>query len=149
MPPQGKGSYASIEVPPGIADDILGEENKKRIILTFDNGTRFHRALQRFKEGYSLITLGKATLKDAKKEAGLEETITLEYDHSEFGMAFPEEMQEVLEQDEEGNILFRNLKPGMQRNMLYYVSSSKTSETRIKRALEVVEKIKTGYFNKN
>lgn len=146
-PPQTKSGHCTIEIPPAIADEILGPENKKRLILTFNNGKSYHRALQRYKEGYALITIGKTTLKDAQKEVGLEEQITLKHDTSEFGMQFPEEFKEVLKQEPGGEEMFRKLLAGRQRNILYYISSAKTSETRIKRSFQMLNRIQQGDFN--
>ena len=54
----------------------------------------------------------------------------------------PEEMAEVLAQDEEGNRLFHALSPGKQRTLLYYAGQPKTSDTRLKRAVVFVEHLK-------
>lgn len=55
----------------------------------------------------------------------------------------PEELEELLHQDEEGNRLFHALTPGKQRTLLYYIGSPKTADTRIYRAVAVVEHLKT------
>ena len=55
----------------------------------------------------------------------------------------PEELIEVLAQDEEGNKIWQTFKPGMQRSLAYYVNSVKNTDSRIKRALELLHKAKT------
>ncbi len=82
-------------------------------------------------------------MKEASVEFGQEVMVKLEEDTSEFGMPFPEELQEVLKQEPEGNAKFLALNPGTRRSILYYINSAKTVDTRIKRALDIVHKIKT------
>lgn len=136
-----------IEIPPGIADHFLGEKNKARMIVQFDNGIEFHRAIQRNRDGFSFMVLGKTTLKDAKKLAGSEQEITLRIDTSEFGMPVPEEFEEVLNQDDEGRQCFMELKPGLKRSFLYYINGGKTVETRIQRSLRLIENLKNGFIS--
>lgn len=144
FPVEGKMAYPQAEIPADIAEQFLeAGESKKRVIITFPNGSSFHRAIQRSKNGYYYIGLGKNTLREAKAEVGTEITVSLTLDTSEFGMAFPEEFQEVLLQDEAGNKQFLALNPGRKRSLLYYIDSAKTLETRIKRSLNIVHKLKT------
>jgi uncharacterized protein YdeI (YjbR/CyaY-like superfamily) len=68
--------------------------------------------------------------------------VTLRRDDSPYGMPMPEELAEVLAQDPEGDACFHRLTPGRQRTFLYYVSSARAVDTRIKRAIEVAGKAK-------
>lgn len=114
-----------------------------RVLLIGPDGKTIHRALQLRKDGYAILMLSKAVLKGWKMEVGMKVEVLLKPDTSEFGMAFPEEFQIVLEQDPDADAAFRRRKPGTQRNVLYYIDSAKTEETRIKRALEMAERLKT------
>lgn len=144
FPSEGKWSYPQAEVAPEVAEQLLKDgENKVRLVIGFPIGAKFHRALQRNKDGACFIRFGKSTLKDAKVEPGMQVEVSLEIDTSEFGMPFPEELQEVLAQDEAGNQKFLALKPGLRRSLLYHISSAKTIDTRIKRSLDIVHKLKT------
>lgn len=144
-PPLKKGGMPSVEIPPEIADHFLGPgQHKLRMIIRFDNGRKFHRALQRNKDGYSYMVLGKSTLKEAGKEPGTEQVIRLEPDTSEFGMPMPEELQEVMRQDPEGEKAFMELKPGLKRSFLYYINGGKSVDTRIKRSLQMIDNLKNG-----
>lgn len=118
------------------------EAHGSRIIIQGPDGKVIHRALQMRKDGYAVIMLSKAVLKSWKLEPGMEVKFSMQKDESEFGMAFPEEFQIVLDQDPEANSAFRERKPGKQRGVLHYIDSGKTEATRIKRALEMAEKLK-------
>ncbi len=145
--PKKKGDMPLIEIPPDIADYFLGDKNKMRMIIRFDNGYEFHRALMRNKDGFCYMVLGKTTLKEAKKNPGFEEQISLRVDTSEFGMPVPEEFEEVLRQDDEGRQQFMALKPGLKRSFLYYINTGKTVDTRITRSLRLIENLKNGFIS--
>ncbi|QNR25016.1 YdeI/OmpD-associated family protein [Croceimicrobium hydrocarbonivorans] len=120
------------------------EQHSKRVLIYGPDQKAIHRALQLRKDGYALIALSKAILKSWKLEVGDLVQIKVEPDTSEFGMSFPEEFKIVLEQDPEAAEVFERLKPGRQRGVLHYVSQPKGEESRIKRALEMAEKMRTG-----
>lgn len=145
--PVKKGGMPLIEIPPETSDYFLGATNKARMVIEFDNGVMFHRALQRNKDGFCFMVLGKTTLKEAKKQAGSEEVISLRADTSEFGMPVPSEFAEVLRQDPEGNERFMALKPGLQRSFLYYINTGKSIDTRIQRSLKLIENLKNGFIS--
>lgn len=123
------------------AKAFIGQHGK-RVLLIGPDGKTLHRALQLRKDGYAVLMLSKAVLKSWRLEVGMEVRVMLKPDTSEFGMAFPEEFQIVLEQDPDADAAFRRRKPGVQRNVLYYIHSAKSEETRIKRALEMAERLK-------
>ncbi|MCY1308411.1 Bacteriocin-protection, YdeI or OmpD-Associated [compost metagenome] len=56
----------------------------------------------------------------------------------------PEELAELLAIDEEGNRLFQALKPGRQRDILYYVNGAKSVQVRIDRAIMMIDRLKKG-----
>ena len=69
-------------------------------------------------------------------------TVELVPDESEFGMPVPEELDELFAQDEEGFRRFCGLSPGKQRNIIHFVSSVKNSQSRIDRALKLINNLK-------
>ncbi|MEO5905525.1 MAG: YdeI/OmpD-associated family protein, partial [Saprospiraceae bacterium] len=68
--------------------------------------------------------------------------VSLKKDESEYGLPFPEELKELLDQDKEGNRLFHALTPGKQRNMIYAVSQVKNTDLRIHRAMIILQHLK-------
>ena len=65
------------------------------------------------------------------------------------GLLLPEELEEVLEQDDWGKQLFEALLPGKKRGLIYYIRTAKSTDTRIKRALDIIEKLKNGTLHVN
>ncbi|MEZ4892245.1 MAG: YdeI/OmpD-associated family protein [Saprospiraceae bacterium] len=68
--------------------------------------------------------------------------VSLKKDTSEYGLPMPEEMAEVLAQDDEGDKLFHALTPGKIRTLLYIAGNVKSSEKRISRSIAIVEHLK-------
>ena len=144
---RGMFHYPHMDIPGAIADPLLGNENKVRVIMHLENGAKLHRALKRNQNGETLITLGKSTLKQAKINPEEEVTLYLEVDETEFGYEMPEELKEVMRQDPEGEKAFLELKPGLRRSFLHYIVSAKTVDTRIKRSLKLIDNLKQGIIS--
>ena len=68
--------------------------------------------------------------------------VVLEKDESKYGMPMPEELQEVLNQDPEGDKLFHTLTAGKHRSMMYYIAKVKDIDKRIHTALVFIEHLK-------
>lgn len=137
----------TVQLPPESAEVFLKGKHKARVIIEFANGTQFHRAIQRNKDGFCYMVLGKSTLKEAKIEPGTRQNVKIRIDDSEFGMPVPEEFDEVLRQDPEGQEQFMALKPGLKRSFLYYINTGKTVDTRIKRSLKLIDNLKNGFIS--
>lgn len=135
-----KGSVHIIDVDEDVAQHFL-QHDQKRVLLHFPNGTYFHRAFQKSK-GLYYISLGQGTVREARVQVGEILTIRIEADTSKYGMPFPEEFEEVLDQDFEAQEKWEALTPGLKRSVLHYISSGKHVDTRIQRSIYMAEKMK-------
>ena len=88
--------------------------------------------------------LGKQMAKDYGLIPGDEIEVTFAPDTTRYQMAVSEEFLEVLSTDYEGKQLFHRLKPGKQRSLLHSVNTIKTSQTRIVKALRLMENLRSG-----
>lgn len=120
------------------------EAHSRRVIMRGPDQEDLHRALQLRKDGYALIMLSKAVLKAWKCEVGDKVTVEIRPDTTKYGMPMPEEFEIVLEQDPEAAEAFEALNDGRKRGLLYYAGGAKSEASRIKRALELAEKLRTG-----
>jgi uncharacterized protein YdeI (YjbR/CyaY-like superfamily) len=57
-------------------------------------------------------------------------------------LVIPEELEAVLAQDAEATEIWNTFTQGYQRSLVYYITSVKNIDSRIKRAFEIVEKSK-------
>lgn len=130
-----------IIIPEAILDSL--PEAKRYRVKGFLNKTPFSLAINSLKIGFKYFAVGAPLRKAAKVRPGEEIEVTFHIVDPNI-VELPEELKEVLAQDEEGNKVWQSFKPGMQRSLAYYVTGVKNTDSRIKRALEIVHKAKTG-----
>ncbi|HAA13018.1 MAG TPA: hypothetical protein DCE41_15535 [Cytophagales bacterium] len=130
-----------LAVPLSVAEPYV-REDKKRVIVTFLDGTKKHCALMPRGGGEWYIFINQKERKALKVEVGDEVPLTLEVDDSPYGMPVPEELQVLWDQDEEGSKYFHQLTPGKQRTLIHWVSTVKSSDKRITRALVMLNHVK-------
>lgn len=120
----------------------LGGGFKHRLVCTVNSNLNFQGGTVALGDGAAYITLSKARMKKLGLELGNEVIVKLEKDDSEFGVVFPEELTEILAQDEEAYARFNALKEGMKRYILYYIGQVKSSEKRLERSVFLMHNLK-------
>ena len=137
-----------IPVPEDIALSFL-EAGHKRVLCHINESFALHCAIMRTDQLGYFITISKRVRKEAKIQAGDELNIVLAIDKSTYQAKMPEELVAALEIEEEAAAIFHSLSPGRQRTILHLVSSAKRTDTRIRRALKIMENLKMGARNPN
>ena len=132
---------AHLPVPGLIAQTFLADD-AKRVICTLNEKVEFQCALVPKGEGVYCIVVNKKIRDQLGLKEGSTARVSLQKDESEYGLPMPEELAEVLAQDEEGNRLFHALSPGKLRTLLYIVGQVKNTDARITRAFAIVEHLK-------
>lgn len=130
-----------ITVPALLAQSLI-DQGIKRVICTLNDTLEFQCALMPKGDGLYFININKANRDKLRLRLGSLVRVSLRQDNSTYGLPMPDEFQEVLLQDEEGDQLFHALTPGKQRTLLYIVGSVKNPDLRINRALVVLEHLK-------
>ncbi len=133
--------YFHIPVPTDVSTIFL-EKNNKRVVCKLNGQIEFHCALMPKGDGTYFINVNKEIRTKLQLEPGSEVTAELRADDSKYGLPMPEELKELLLIDDEGNDYFHQLTPGKQRSLIYMVSKPKNSDTRIKKALVIVDYLK-------
>lgn len=129
-----------LEVPQDVVQ-TLGTLNI-RLFCTVNAHLKFQCGLMALGEGRAYISISKKRMQQLGVKLHDEVTVTLEKDDSTYGTEVPAEMEELLQQDKEGNRRFLLLKPGMQRYMLNHVSAVKSPQLRVDRAITLIENLK-------
>jgi hypothetical protein len=129
------------EVPIDVAQKLIDGKNR-RVICTINNALSYACALMPNGMGGYFITVNKANRKTLNLSVGDKMTVTLVRDTSKYGMPMPEELEELLKQDVEGDRLFHQLLPGKQRNLIHLVAKYKHSDTRLTKALVIINYLK-------
>ena len=127
-----------------VPEEILASlpDAKRYRVKGFINKTPFSLAINSLKGGFKYFAVGSPLRKACKIRQGEEVEVMFHLVDPTI-VELPEELIEVLAQDEEGNKIWQTFKPGMQRSLAYYVNSVKNTDSRIKRALELLHKAKT------
>jgi len=131
-----------ISVPEEAAAPFL-EGKDRRVICLLEGKERFHCALMADGKGGWFINLNEKRRKKLGLVQGQVVTAELEKDTSEYGLPMPEELREMMDQDEDGNRYFHGLTPGKQRSLIYWTSNVKSSHIRIRRALVLMNHLKS------
>jgi len=128
-------------------DDLMVKKVKdlgwNRLIAKIDEAPPLHCALVPIGNGVKGITLNKPFVKKNGFLLDQELNVELNQDLSKYGMPISEEFEAVLEADPDAKDYFEHLTPGKQRNLIYFADNVKASEIRIRRALVVMNHIKS------
>lgn len=116
-------------------------EGSRRVICSINGHDGFQCALMP-SGGRFYIMVSKEKRARFGISAGDTVTVELVADDSEFGAPMPEELEEVLNQDPEGQQFFDRLTAGKKRSIMYFVSKIKDIDKRIHTALIFIEHIK-------
>ncbi|MBL7925045.1 MAG: DUF1905 domain-containing protein [Bacteroidia bacterium] len=130
-----------IEIPASVVKK-LGGFKKQRLHCTINKQVSYPCGLMALGEGRAYVSINKKRMTELKLKVGDAIEVLLEPDHSRFGMEVPEELEELLKQDPEGEARFLKLSAGKQRNIIYYVSGVKSSQLRIERSLKLINHLK-------
>ena len=134
-------AYHFIPVTKEIADSFKFEKGSRRVVCTLNGIETFPCALMPH-DGAFFLMVNKAVRTRLGLEAGDTVSVEIAKDESKYGMPMPEELQEVLDQDVEGDRLFQALTPGKQRSMLYFIGKIKDIDRRIHSSLIFLEHLK-------
>lgn len=126
------------DIPKEVSDYFI-DAGVKRFVYSFDNGKTIHRAMLPHGDGRYFLYVNKPLMKTLGYPIGAKVVISMEEDQSTYGMPMPEELQESLEAYDQANKYFHQLTPGKQRNLIYMVSNLKRVESRVKKAIQIVE----------
>ncbi|MBL7835155.1 MAG: DUF1905 domain-containing protein [Cyclobacteriaceae bacterium] len=111
------------------------------------NSVSFNLAIQSKKNGPKYLSVSQAMRRAAgvKPNDKVKVSFTI-VDPDKLDL--PEEMEAVLAQDDEGAKKWNKLTVGLQRSLVHYINSSKNVDVRIERALFLINKVKSGAYDK-
>lgn len=130
-----------LEVPRLIVQQLGGKFNL-RLLCTVNGMLTFQGGLVALGQGDAYISINNKRLKQLGVKYGDFVSVMLQEDKSQYGMAMPEELAELLRQDEAGLKRFNQLTPGRQRYIIHYVSAVKSTQLRIDRAITLIQNLK-------
>ena len=129
-------------IPDAIAQPFL-KAGKKRVICTLNGKDEFQCALMPKGDGQYFININKERRKKHQLKLGDTVALQIREDNSKYGLPMPEELGELLKIDDEGNQFFHALTAGKQRTLIHMAGSPKRTETRLNKALVIVDYLKS------
>ena len=130
-----------VKVPRVIGERFPSDGRSRRVVCTLNESETIQCALMP-SGGDFLILVNKRVRTALGVLSGDKLELSLSPDTSRYGLPMPEEFEEVLKQDAEGDKLFHALTPGRQRSLIFLVTSGKDVDKRIHKALLIVEHLK-------
>ena len=109
------------------------------------NGIPFNLAPRPLADGSRYLTIGNSLRKELKIKLGdpvVVEFVLVDPDLLEV----PQELQAALDFDEDALRFWQQYSTGLQRSLVHYINSAKSTETKIKRALELTAHMKAGRY---
>ncbi len=129
-----------IVVPDEIAQKFVAGKGAPRIFCSIEGNAEFPCALNP-RHGRYVIIASKQLIKKNKLAVDVPFKISIRHDPHN-GLSLPEELAEVLDQDEVAFKAYDALNDGHKRGLIYYINQAKSVDSRIKRSLEIMEKMK-------
>ncbi len=130
-----------LKVPNEIAAPFI-EGTNRRIICTLNDQEKIHSSFMPLGNGDWYILMNESLCRKLKLSLNDSVSIKIEKDHSEYGMDMPEELSELMMQDDLGSEYFHKLTPGKQRNLIYIVNNVKNPNGRLNKALAIIDHLK-------
>ena len=116
--------------------------NNRRVICNINGDVEYQCAIMPDKKKGYLINVNKEIRKKANIKLGDKCELVLKKDDSKYGLPVPEEFIELLRQDPEGEKVFHALTMGKQRSLVYIIAKPKRSETRLHKAVVILDFLK-------
>ena len=140
---EGVSMTAYLPVSATLAEAFPIQNGSRRVICTLNEGAmEFPCALVSKGDGDYFIFINKTIRNKLKLKLGQAVQVSLRSDESTYGLPMPEELGELLAQDDEGNALFHALTPGKQRSIIHLISVLKSTDKRLYKAIAILDYLK-------
>jgi len=130
-----------VKVPTEVYEKFAAEKIK-RVVVTYNGGDPVHNAFLSSGQANYYLKLSKDTMKKQRLNFGDDLSVVVVEDTSRYGVPMPEEMEELLIQDLEGEAVFHALTPGKIRSLLFKINGLKSVDKRIEKSIIVLEHLK-------
>ena len=132
-----KGGYYFLKIDAEIVNQF---ENKRqtRFICTLENSLTFQCGLNHLGDGNFFIILSAKNLQSVNKSLCENIIYELNEDPNPLGVAMPEVLEAVLEQDETLKLTFESLTLGKKRNIIHQIIKIKDIDLQIQKSIKLI-----------
>ncbi|MDX1972734.1 MAG: YdeI/OmpD-associated family protein [Candidatus Sumerlaeia bacterium] len=139
----GKYTYRVLYLPEDLKEQLTFEKGNRLRMNASVEGVRLELCWQPQKGGQHYVMLNPEVCKEAGLEVGYEVDFRFRVANPE-QVTLPEEFEEALAGDPEVQKLWDQLTPGRKRSLIQLVRCAKTPETRLRKAYELLERVREG-----
>ena len=132
-----KGGYFFLKIDAEIVNQF---ENKRqtRFLCTLENSLTFQCGLNHLGDGNFFIILSAKNLQSVNKSLCENIIYELNEDPNPLGVAMPEVLEAVLEQDETLKLTFESLTLGKKRNIIHQIIKIKDIDLQIQKSIKLI-----------
>lgn len=139
-----KGGEYFMVVPDEVAAIFVSGRKPERIRCRINDQVDFQCAIRPRAAAGFYINVATAIRQAGRLVLGQTVKVAVQKDDSIYGRDMPEELTELLSQDDEGNRLFHEILPSKQRGIIHYIASAKSVQVRVDRAVMMINRLKNG-----
>jgi hypothetical protein len=140
----GKAGSYYIPVPDEVAAIFVTGRKPERVRCVLNGTVEFQCAIRPISGAGFYINVATQIRNQARVVLGQTVKAAVKKDDSVYGRDMPEELGELLSQDEQGNTLFHEILPSKQRGIIHYIASAKSVQVRVDRAIMMINRLKRG-----
>ncbi|MEM6343356.1 MAG: YdeI/OmpD-associated family protein [Bacteroidota bacterium] len=133
-----KGGYYFLKID---ADTVNQFEKKRstRLVCTLDDQLTYSCGLNHLGDGNFFIILSAKNLKKIGKELGDPTSFEIKEDPNPLGVAVPEVLDVLLQQDPEAKAIYDKITDGKKRSLIYTIMKIKDIDKQIQTSLEFLQ----------
>ncbi|MEM1003071.1 MAG: DUF1905 domain-containing protein [Bacteroidota bacterium] len=132
-----RGSYFHVVISAEIVNQFL-KKRLTRFICTLENKLSFQCGLNHLGDGNFFIILSGKRLKQLGKQLDDKIDFHLIEDPNPLGVAMPEELEVLLEQDKSLKMIFADLTMGKKRHVIHSMNKIKNIDKKINKAIDLI-----------
>ncbi|MEM9884658.1 MAG: YdeI/OmpD-associated family protein [Bacteroidota bacterium] len=135
-----KGGYYYLKIDAAIVNQ-LERKRATRLICIIDDKLSYQCGLNHLGDGNFYVILATAKLKSLGKQLGDEVHFQIKEDPNPLGVAIPEVLEALLEQDADAKSIFESLSDGKKRSLIFSIQKIKNIDLQVEKILAFLEKV--------
>jgi len=133
-----KGGYFFLRIEAEVVNQFPNKRHT-RFLCKLEDRLTFQCGLNHLGDGHFFIILSSQNLASIQKKIGDTVHFELIEDPNPLGMAMPEVLENVIEQDDHLKTIFTRLSPGKKRNIIYQVAKLKNLDKQIQKSIQLIQ----------
>ncbi len=141
--PANRGGYYYIAVDAAVAASF-SRGHKTRLRCVLNNSIPLSCGLNPLGNGHYFVIIATRHVKALKKSEGDELLFCLSEDENPLGVAIPEVLEALLEQEDELRAVFNGMTDGKKRSLIFLIKDMKDVDRQVQKAVAFLTTVKAG-----